>query len=173
MRLIVVNKTLDRAFDNLLILLRNTIFALQRIGRWCGFFTRVNYSFLFIPKFLLGRDFFSHEPLWHGQVFYDVYELRKKLDGLKSVRWCGLISSNSPKGRVNSAHKISGCLFFSYLGSPFFEPLCLEWHWPWCFKARVVGELLCISVYYFSFSSGTGSFFRLCDIRRADRKSVV
>lgn len=38
MRLIVVNKTLDRAFDNLLILLRNTIFALQRIGRWCGFF---------------------------------------------------------------------------------------------------------------------------------------
>lgn len=57
-QLIVVNKTLDRTFNNVSILLRNTIFALQRIGRWCGFSPGVNYSFLFIPKFLLGRDFF-------------------------------------------------------------------------------------------------------------------
>lgn len=112
MRLIVVNKTLDRTFNNVSILLRNTIFALQRIGRWCGFSPGVNYSFLFIPKFLLGRDFFFTwtSLAWAGVLW--CIRTSKKLDGLKSMRWCGLISFQSPKGRVNSAHKISGFLFF-------------------------------------------------------------
>ena len=67
--------------------------------------------YLFQNSFSVATSF-SHEPLlaWAGVLW--CIRTSKKLDGLKSMRWCGLISFQSPKGRVNSAHKISGFLFF-------------------------------------------------------------